>query len=142
MSKEVLLDVRHLTQQFHLTKKIKVKAVDDVSFQIHKGEIFGLVGESGSGKSTVARCLMNIYQPTQGEIWYKDVNICDKKEFRKNKKMLQTRRQMIFQDSASSLNQKMKGVRYYYGTNENPAYHTTSRKLYKRSSLPDGICRT
>ena len=96
MSKEVLLDVRHLTQQFHLTKKIKVKAVDDVSFQIHKGEIFGLVGESGSGKSTVARCLMNIYQPAQGEIWYKDVNICDKKEFKKHKKMLQTCRQMIF----------------------------------------------
>ena len=108
MSKEVLLDVRHLAQQFHLTKKIKVKAVDDVSFQIHKGEIFGLVGESGSGKSTVARCLMNIYQPAQGEIWYKDVNICDKKEFRKNKKMLQTRRQMIFQDSTSSLNGRMK----------------------------------
>ena len=108
MSKAVLLDVKHLTQQFHLTKKIKVKAVDDVSFQIHKGEIFGLVGESGSGKSTVARCLMNIYQPTQGEIWYKDVNICNKKEFKKHKKMLQTRRQMIFQDSASSLNQKMK----------------------------------
>ena len=40
VSKEVLLDVRHLTQQFHLTKKIKVKAVDDVSFEIHKGEIF------------------------------------------------------------------------------------------------------
>ena len=107
MSKEILLDVRHLTQQFHLTKKIKVKAVDDVSFQIHKGEIFGLVGESGSGKSTVARCLMNIYQPAQGEIWYKDVNICDKKEFKKHKKMLQTRRQMIFQDSASSLDPHM-----------------------------------
>ena len=107
MSKEVLLDVRHLSQQFHLTKKIKVKAVDDVSFQIHKGEIFGLVGESGSGKSTVARCLMNIYQPAQGEIWYKDVNICDKKEFRKNKKMLQTRRQMIFQDSGAALNPRM-----------------------------------
>lgn len=88
MSKEILLDVRHLTQQFHLTKKIKVKAVDDVSFQIHKGEIFGLVGESGSGKSTVARCLMNIYQPAQGEIWYKDVNICDKKEFKKHKNLL------------------------------------------------------
>ena len=108
MNKEVLLDVRHLTQQFHLTKEVTVKAVDDVSFQIHRGEIFGLVGESGSGKSTVARCLMNIYQPAKGEIWYNNVNICDKKEFRKNKKMLQTRRQMIFQDSASSLNQKMK----------------------------------
>ena len=51
MNNEVLLDVRHLTQQFHLTKKITVRAVNDVSFQIHKGEIFGLVGESGSGKS-------------------------------------------------------------------------------------------
>ena len=108
MNNEVLLDVRHLTQQFHLTKKITVRAVNDVSFQIHKGEIFGLVGESGSGKSTVARCLMNIYQPANGEIWYNDVNIRDKKEFQKNKKILQTRRQMIFQDSASSLNQKMK----------------------------------
>ena len=84
MSKEVLLDVRHLTQQFHLTKKIKVKAVDDVSFQIHKGEIFGLVGESGSGKSTVARCLMNIYQPTQGESGQR-CKFCAKR-FRKNKK--------------------------------------------------------
>ena len=108
MKNEVLIDVRHLTHMFQLTKKIKVRAVDDVSFQIYKGEIFGLVGESGSGKSTVARCLMDIYQPTKGEIWYKDVNVCDKKEARKNKKMLQTRRQMIFQDSASSLNQKMK----------------------------------
>ena len=107
MKNEVLIDVRHLTHMFQLTKKIKVRAVDDVSFQIYKGEIFGLVGESGSGKSTVARCLMNIYQPTKGEIWYKDDNVCDKKEVRKNKKMLQTRRQMIFQDSASSLNQKM-----------------------------------
>ena len=108
MKNEVLIDVRHLTHMFQLTKKIKVRAVDDVSFQIYKGEIFGLVGESGSGKSTVARCLMDIYQPTKGEIWYKDDNVCDKKEARKNKKMLQTRRQMIFQDSASSLNQKMK----------------------------------
>ena len=107
MKNEVLIDVRHLTHMFQLTKKIKVRAVDDVSFQIYKGEIFGLVGESGSGKSTVARCFMDIYQPTKGEIWYKDVNVCDKKEARKNKKMLQTRRQMIFQDSASSLNQKM-----------------------------------
>ena len=108
MKNEVLIDVKHLTHLFQLTKKMKVRAVDDISFQIRKGEIFGLVGESGSGKSTVARCLMDIYQPTNGEIWYHDVNVCNKKEARKNKKMLQTRRQMIFQDSASSLNQKMK----------------------------------
>lgn len=108
MSKEVLLDVRHLSQQFHLTKKIKVKAVDDVSFQIHKGEIFGLVGESGSGKSTATRCVMNIYQPYAGQIYYKGIDTCDRGQFRKNKKMLQTTRQMIFQDSGSSLNQRMK----------------------------------
>ncbi len=108
MTNEILIDVKQLTHQFQLTRKTSVCAVDNVSFQIKKGEIFGLVGESGSGKSTVARCLMNIYQPISGEIWYKGVNICEKREFRKNKKVLQTRRQMIFQDSASSLNQKMK----------------------------------
>ncbi len=64
---EILLDVQHLTQVFPLTRKLAVKAVDDVSFQIRRGEIFGLVGESGSGKSTVARCAMNIYRPQSGK---------------------------------------------------------------------------
>lgn len=108
MSKEVLVDVKNLTHHFHITKKAVIRAVDDVSFQIFKGEIFGLVGESGSGKSTVARCMMNIYEPSSGSIQYRGVNVCDKKEFHKNKKMLQTRRQIIFQDSTSSLNQRMK----------------------------------
>lgn len=105
---EILVDVRHLSHQFRLGKQAVIRAVDDVSFQIRKGEIFGLVGESGSGKSTVARCLMNLYQPTFGEIYYRDINICDKKQFRENKKMLQTRRQLIFQDSTSGLNGRMK----------------------------------
>ena len=108
MNTEVLVDVKHLTHQFHLTKKAAIRAVDDISFQIYKGEVFGLVGESGSGKSTVARCLMNIYHPSAGEIRYNGIEITGKKEFRANKKMLQTKRQMIFQDSASSLNQRMK----------------------------------
>lgn len=108
MNTEVLVDVKHLTHQFHLTKKAAIRAVDDISFQIYKGEVFGLVGESGSGKSTVARCLMNIYHPSAGEIRYHGIEITGKKEFRANKKMLQTKRQMIFQDSASSLNQRMK----------------------------------
>ena len=108
MEHEILLDVRLLTHIFPLSRKTAVKAVDDVSFQIRRGEIFGLVGESGSGKSTAARCVMNIYQPYAGQIYYKGIDTCDRGQFRKNKKMLQTTRQMIFQDSGSSLNQKMK----------------------------------
>ena len=108
MEHEILLDVRHLTHIFPLSRKTAVKAVDDVSFQIRRGEIFGLVGESGSGKSTAARCVMNIYQPYAGQIYYKGIDTCDRSQFRKNKKMLQTTRQMIFQDSGSSLNQRMK----------------------------------
>lgn len=105
---EILLDVQHLSHVFKLGKHAVIKAVDDVSFQLKKGEIFGLVGESGSGKSTVARCVMNIYQPTSGKILYHDIDIINKNEFRKNKKLLETKRQIIFQDSTSSLNQRMK----------------------------------
>lgn len=108
MGKEILLDVQHLSYHFPLTKKMEIKAVDDVSFKIRKGEIFGLVGESGCGKSTLARCIMNVYKSKGGSIFYKGLNVCDAGIFRKNQKMLQTSRQMIFQDSDSSLNQRMK----------------------------------
>ena len=81
MEHEILLDVRHLTHIFPLSRKTAVKAVDDVSFQIRRGEIFGLVGESGSGKSTAARCVMNIYQPYAGQIYYKGI---DRKSTRLN----------------------------------------------------------
>ena len=105
---EILLDIQHLSHVFRLNRHTAVKAVDDVSFQIRKGEIFGLVGESGSGKSTVARCIMNIYKPAAGQILYNGIPICDRAAFRKHRKMLQSRRQIIFQDSTSSLNQRMK----------------------------------
>ena len=105
---EILLDVQHLSHVFKLGKHAAIKAVDDVSFQIRKGEIFGLVGESGSGKSTVARCIMNIYKPTAGKILYQGIDVCNRKEFRKHHKMLEAGRQIIFQDSTSSLNQRMK----------------------------------
>lgn len=103
-----LIEVRHLKHQFHLSKQTILRAVDDVSFDIRRGEIFGLVGESGSGKSTIARCVMNLYQPLLGEIFYRGINTCDPVQFRANKRLLQTRRQLIFQDSASSLNQRMR----------------------------------
>lgn len=106
-SDEILLDVQHLTHTFLSDKKSAVTAVDDISFRIKRGEIFGLVGESGSGKSTVARCIMNIYQP-RGRILYRGIDTCDREAFRANRKMLQSVRQIIFQDSDSSLNQRMK----------------------------------
>ena len=107
---DVILEVRHLSHRFKLTRKLAVQALDDLSFQVRRGEIFGLVGESGSGKSTVARCVMNLYQPTSGEIWFNGVNITDRSQRRKHKKMLETKRQLIFQDSGSSMNQRMKVV--------------------------------
>ena len=80
-----------------------------INLHINKGEFVSIMGSSGSGKSTAARCVMNIYQPYAGQIYYKGIDTCDRGQFRKNKKMLQTTRQMIFQDSGSSLNQRMKG---------------------------------
>ena len=106
--KEVLMEVQHLSQLFSMTGKKVFRAVDDVSFELHKGEILGLVGESGSGKSTTARCIMNISSSPGGHIFYKGIDVLDKKQFRKNRKALQAERQMIFQDSASSLNQRMR----------------------------------
>lgn len=104
---DILLDVQHLSHVFKLGKHAVIKAVDGVSFQMKKGEIFGLVGESGSGKSTIARCVMNICKPTAGNILYNGINVCDRREFRKHRKMLESQRQIIFQDSTSSLNQRM-----------------------------------
>ena len=104
---EILLDVQHLSHVFKLGKHAVIKAVDDVSFQMKTGEIFGLVGESGSGKSTVARCIMNIYKPTAGKIRYHSIDTTDQAQFRKHHKMLESNRQIIFQDSTSSLNQRM-----------------------------------
>ena len=104
---EPIVEVQNLTHHFKLTKKVSIKALDHVSFSIQKGEIFGLVGESGSGKSTAARCIMNIYKPSEGTIFFEGINTTDAGEARKNKQLLQTQRQIIFQDSASSLNQRM-----------------------------------
>lgn len=105
---ENILDIRHLSHVFHVGKRVQIRAVDDVSFCMKRGEIFGLVGESGSGKSTVARCVMNVYRPAAGEIYFDGINVCDATMYRKYHKMLQQRRQIIFQDSTSSLNQRMK----------------------------------
>ena len=105
---EKLVEISHLSYFYPLDRKRVFQAVKDVSFEIRRDEIFGLVGESGSGKSTVGKCLMGILSPEADTFSYDGINLLDKKAKKKNARRLQKERQMIFQDSTSSLNQKMK----------------------------------
>ena len=105
---EKLVEISHLSYSYPLDRKRVFQAVKDVSFEIRRDEIFGLVGESGSGKSTVGKCLMGILSPEAVTFSYDGINLLDKKAKKKNARRLQKERQMIFQDSTSSLNQKMK----------------------------------
>ena len=104
---EYLVQVNHLKQYFPIStgflKTTMLKAVDDVSFQIKRGETLGLVGESGCGKTTVGRTLLHLYKPTDGEIWFDGEKI-ESKESLKN---FRKRAQMVFQDPYSSLNPRM-----------------------------------
>ena len=104
--KDVLLTVKNLKQYFKLDRKNYVKAVDDVNFEIYKGETFGLVGESGSGKTTTGRTIIRLYKATSGEVIYdgKDIggNLSRDEQKEVNKKI-----QMIFQDPQASLNPRM-----------------------------------
>ena len=105
---EKLVEISHLSYAYPLDRKRVFQAVKDVSFEIRRDEIFGLVGESGSGKSTVGKCLMGILSPEAETLSYDGINLLDKKAKKKNARRLQKERQMIFQDSTSSLNQKIK----------------------------------
>ncbi len=107
MNDKNLLVVKNLKQYFDVPsgflKSLKLKAVDDVSFEIKEGETLGLVGESGCGKTTVGRSILQLYKPTAGEVWFDGQLIEGKKiinEFRKQA-------QMVFQDPYSSLDPRM-----------------------------------
>ena len=107
-----LLEVNNLKMYFPVTegvifqKKIAdVKAVDDVTFSINKGEALGLVGESGCGKTTTGRCILQLYKPTSGQVIFNDVDVTalGKKDLRNVRREMQ----IIFQDPYGSLNPRM-----------------------------------
>ena len=85
-----------------------VPALQNVSLSIEAGSFTVLCGRSGCGKSTVARAIMGIYTPTEGEICFKDFLISEKRSYREHKKDIQRNMQVIFQDSAAALNPRMK----------------------------------
>ena len=105
-SGDILVSVKNLTVKFKLNNK-EFRAVDNVSFDIYKGETLSLVGESGSGKTTIGRALMKIYQNVEGEIRYKGSPITGRLD-RRRMRNLRMEMQMIFQDPMASLNERAK----------------------------------
>ncbi|MBC1397757.1 ABC transporter ATP-binding protein [Listeria fleischmannii] len=104
---EKLLEIHNLKQYFNQGKANEVRAVDDISFDIYKGETLGLVGESGCGKSTTGRTIIRLYDATGGEVLYNGKNVHAKKS-RKEMHEFRRKMQMIFQDPYASLNPRMK----------------------------------
>ncbi len=105
-NKELLLEVKNLSVTFG-EKKNKFVAVNDVSFNIYKGETFGLVGESGSGKTTIGRAIMRINDTAQGDILFKGKKINGKISKELDREVIRGI-QMIFQDPMASLNERAK----------------------------------
>ena len=106
-SQTPMLEVKNLKEYFPIStgffKTTMLKAVDDISFTIQKGETLGLVGESGCGKTTVGRTILQLYKPTGGEVVFDGTKI----ESKSSIDMLHKRAQMVFQDPYSSLNPRM-----------------------------------
>lgn len=102
---EVLIEVKNLKKYFKASRKATVKAVDDISFNIKRGETLGLVGESGCGKTTCGKTVLGLYGATGGEVIFDGVNVHTLKS--KEKKEFRKRAQIIFQDPYSSLNPRM-----------------------------------
>ncbi|GAA5745681.1 glutathione import ATP-binding protein GsiA [Alloiococcus otitis] len=106
--KEKLIEVKKLYKEFPVNRYEKVKPVNQLTFDIYKGETLGLVGESGSGKSTTGRSILRLHQPEAGQVKFAgfSMNNLSKKELKAVRKNMQ----MVFQDPYASLNPRMKIV--------------------------------
>ncbi|SCK04019.1 Glutathione import ATP-binding protein GsiA [uncultured Clostridium sp.] len=105
MKNKKVLEIKRLKQYFRLNKNKIIKAIDDISIEIHEGEVLGLVGESGCGKSTLGKSIVGINKITSGEIIYKGIDISANRKLQK--RIVSDNIQFIFQDSTSSLNSRM-----------------------------------
>lgn len=136
--KQVLVNVQNLKKYFPVKKNFfgrstqMLKAVDDVSFQIHKGETLGLVGESGCGKSTTGRSIVRLYDYTSGHVFYDGHDLADMKE--KQLKPYRQRMQTIFQDPYSSLNP---GMTVFELISEPMNIHGTYTEMQRREIIAD-----
>jgi oligopeptide transport system ATP-binding protein len=108
---EVLLRVKNLTKHFPIMRGLiqrevgRVRAVDNISFDVYRGETLSLVGESGCGKTTAGRTILQLYPPTSGKVFFGDVELTSLKG--ETLRRMRRKMQMIFQDPYSSLNPRM-----------------------------------
>lgn len=133
---EVLMEVKDLTKYFKIDRKSVVKAVDNISFHIYKGETFGLVGESGCGKTTLGRTVLKLYDPNRGYIKFDDKDISKAQgkaliDFKKDA-------QIIFQDPYASLDPRMtigeivsEGLEVHFKLNKKQIYEKAKEILEK-----------
>ena len=128
-NENVLLNVQNLKTYFY-TKLGILKAVDNISFKLHSGQIMGLVGESGCGKSTLGRIVAGVHQPSNGEVRYRGESMADMTGQRVREAALSI--QMIFQDPMSSLNPRL---RVFDIVGEAPLFH----RVVDRNGLEDYV---
>lgn len=140
MEREILMEVKHLKKYFKLHSKQYLRAVDDVSFNIYKGETLGIVGESGCGKTTCGRTCIGMYGKTDGEVLYRGKDVHNLKGSEKKEFMRQA--QMIFQDPYSSLDPRLKvhdiiaeGMRIHHLTCSKAEEIEEVQKLLKQVGL-------
>lgn len=146
----VLLDVKNLHTHFASGRgrhKVTVKAVNGVSFQVKRGETFGLVGESGCGKTTLGRTIIRLYDPTAGEIVFNGKTISGKRD-RQLQKFLTNNIAMVFQDPMASLNPRMtvqeiiaEGLNIKGIKDEQAIRKMVEESLYRVGLLPEHATR-